>query len=373
MVIRTLAEAQSPRRIGRRLLRSGLLEALAYPHGVDRYTELIRPLMLARDVRAEVVGVRLQTPKSVTLTLRPNANWEGFRAGQFVGLSASVAGVRVSRPYSLAGSEHATDGTLEMTVSTHPMGRLSRHLREHVRAGMVVDLTQAQGEFVLPDRRPEGVLLISGGSGITPVMAMLRTLCDEREVPKIGFLNYARSPLTALYEGELRQLESVHPGLRVARGFTRSTGGQITRAPLSRAPIRRDRSARGSRDFACGPPALVESVRTICASERLAEPAIETFSAGPCSQSTPRTHAASCASPPADSRSPNSGLPAAGAGRGCGTDARARVPDGHLQHLQLPKTAGTVRNVISGAVRPPDEEQIRICVSVPVGDVVLDI
>ena len=70
---------------------------------------------------------------------------------------------------------------------------------------MIVDLTQAQGEFVLPDPRPERVLLISGGSGITPVMAMLRTLCDEGFRGEIGFLNYARSPELALYEPELRR------------------------------------------------------------------------------------------------------------------------------------------------------------------------
>ena len=90
--------------LGRRLLHSSLLEALAYPHGVDRYVELVRPLLLARDVRAEVTAVRRQTPKSVTLTLRPNENWRGLRAGQFVGVSVEIDGVRLTRPYSPAGS-----------------------------------------------------------------------------------------------------------------------------------------------------------------------------------------------------------------------------------------------------------------------------
>ena len=116
---------------------------------MDRYVELVRPLLLARDVRAEVTAVRWQTPKSVTLTLRPNENWRGFRAGQFVGVSVEIDGVRLTRPYSPAGSEHAPEGALELTVSTHPEGRVSRHLRDHARPGMIVDLTQAQGEFVL--------------------------------------------------------------------------------------------------------------------------------------------------------------------------------------------------------------------------------
>ena len=65
------------RRLGRRLLGSGLLEALAAPHGVDRYLELIRPSWSLREARGVVTDVRRQTGDSVTLTLRPNENWTG--------------------------------------------------------------------------------------------------------------------------------------------------------------------------------------------------------------------------------------------------------------------------------------------------------
>src|SRR5437667_8239878 len=220
MELRTGPIAVSPRELRRRLLRSSLLEALTYPHGVDRYVELVRPL-LVKDVRAEITEVRHQSPKSVTLTLCPNENWRGLRAGQFVGVSVEIDGVRETRPYSPAGSQHAARGALELTVSTHPEGKVSRYLRDRARPGMIVGLTQAEGDFVLPDPRPERVLLISGGSGITPVTAMLRTLCDEGFPGEIGFLNYARSPELALYGAELDRLAAGHRSVRVARGFTR--------------------------------------------------------------------------------------------------------------------------------------------------------
>ncbi len=95
-----------PRRLGRRLLGSGLLEALAAPHGVDRYLELIRPAWSLREARAVVSEVRRQTADSVTLTLRPNENWTGFRTGQFVRLTVEIDGVRQTRCYSPACSEH---------------------------------------------------------------------------------------------------------------------------------------------------------------------------------------------------------------------------------------------------------------------------
>ena len=143
-----------PRALGRRVLRSRLLDALAYPHGVDRYVELVRPLLLSGDVRAEVTGVRHQTPKSVTLTLRPNENWRGFRAGQFVGRERRGRRGPPDPALLARRLRAASDGALELTVSTHPEGRVSRHLRDHARPGMIVGLTQAQGDFVLPEKRP---------------------------------------------------------------------------------------------------------------------------------------------------------------------------------------------------------------------------
>ena len=178
------------RRLGRRLLGSGLLEALAAPHGVDRYLELVRPSWSLHEARAEVIEVRRQTADSVTLTLRPNENWKGFRTGQFVRLTVEIDGVRHTRCYSPACSEHAPD-RIEITVKAHPEGLVSGFLNRAARPGMVVGLSAADGDFVLPADRPERLLLISGGSGITPVISMLRTLCDEGHAGAVTFVHYA--------------------------------------------------------------------------------------------------------------------------------------------------------------------------------------
>jgi ferredoxin-NADP reductase len=361
-----------PRGLGRRLLHSRLVEALAYPHGVDRYVELIRPLLLSRDVRAEVTAVRHQTPKSVTLTLRPNENWRGFRAGQFLGVSVNVDGVRLTRPYSPAGSEHAPAGALELTVSTHPEGRVSRCLRDHSRPGMIVGLTQAQGEFVLPDPRPERVLLISGGSAITPVMAMLRTLCDEGFQGEIGFLNYARSRELALYDPELRKLAQRHEGLRVARGFTRARGSQLagrfSREHLS--AVISDHAPAAT--FVCGPPALIDAVRSVWAKDGLPEPAVETFTPPVLSFDT--DGAEGMVSFAVSGReAANSGLPLLEQAEDAGLAPDHGCRMGICNTCSCRKRTGTVRNVISGALSSAGEEQIRICVSVPVGDVALDL
>ncbi len=361
-----------PGRLARRLLHSSLSEALAYPHGVDRYVELVRPLFIKHEVRAEVTAVRHQTPKSTTITLRPNENWRGLRAGQFVDVSVEIGGVRERRPYSPAGSQHAAAGALELTVSTHPEGRVSRHLRRHARAGMIVGLSQAAGEFVLPDPRPERVLLISGGSGITPVMAMLRTLCDEGFAGEIGFLNYARSRALALYQAELDQLVDRAQRLRVARGFTRarraSLSGRFCREHLESVISDHGDAAT----FVCGPPALIESVRALWAQDGLAEPLVETF--------TPSALTFDAGVPEGLVRFARSGREIANSGlvlleqaEDAGLTPEHGCRMGICNTCSARKTAGAVRNVITGAISSAGEEQIRICVSVPVGDVVFDL
>jgi len=177
----------------RRLLKSPLVDLLVGPHGIDRYLELIRPDLTVRDARARVVAVHHQTKRSVTLTLRPNAAWTGFQAGQFARIGVDIDGVRRTRTYSPSCSQHRADGLLELTVTTHPEGLVSRHLRHGLRPGQVLHLAEAQGDFVLPARRPERLVLISGGSGVTPVISMLRTLCDEGHQGDVAFVHYART------------------------------------------------------------------------------------------------------------------------------------------------------------------------------------
>jgi ferredoxin-NADP reductase len=360
------------RGLGRRLLHSSLLEALAYPHGVDRYVELVRPLLVRHQVRAEVTSVRHQTPKSATLTLRPNEVWRGLKAGQFVGVSVQIDGVRETRPYSPASSQHLADGLLELTVSTHPEGKVSRYLRDHARAGMIVGLTQAQGDFVLPEPRPERVLLISGGSGVTPVMAMLRSLCDEGFQGEIGFLNYARSPELALYRAELDRLDREHPRLRVARGFTR--GGH---APLD-GRFRREHvdavisDHAAAATFVCGPPTLIDSVRAVWAHGGLAEPAVETFTPPVLSFDTDGAEGVVSFATSAR-QALNSGLPLLEQAEDAGLLPDYGCRMGICNTCSCRKSAGTVRNVFTGEISTAGEEQIRICVSVPVGDVVLEL
>jgi len=367
---------EMPQRLTRKLLGSALADALATPHGVDRYVELVRPAFSLHEVRAEVVSVRRPTARGVTLTLRPNANWQGFCAGQFVRLSVEIDGVRHTRCYSPASSAHAGD-LIELTAHAQPDGVVSPFLRASARAGMVVSLSQADGDFALPDERPEQVLLISGGSGITPVMSMLRTLCHEGYRGPIAFLHYARDEHDVAYARQLAELASGHANVRLLRGYTRKMGvgelkGRFGREHVRAAGIDSTRALT----FACGPSALVDAVRATWAQDELdARLYVEQFAPpAPARVDTTDGHVAGTL------RFARSGVAATGTpaplldqAEAAGLTPTSGCRMGICHTCTCRKLEGAVRDVRTGEVSTAPDELIQICVNAPVGDVTLDI
>ena len=213
------------RTFAKRVLSSDLVDLLTGPHGVDRYTELVTPTWTSGQPRAKVVDVRRTTPRSVTLTLAPNDAFTGrhtVKAGQFVNVTVEIDGRMHSRCYSPANAEGSTQ--LELTIGVHDGGLVSTYLYERARRGMVVGLDGVGGDFVLPEQRPRRILFVSGGSGITPIMAMVRTLVAQGHTGEIAVVHYARTAKQAAYRDELAGMR----GVRVLHGYTRSGAGDLT-------------------------------------------------------------------------------------------------------------------------------------------------
>ena len=359
--------------LGRRLLGSGLADLLAGPPGVDGYLEQIKPTWAVNECRAELTAVRRETPDSVTLTLRANGAWEGFRAGQFVKVAVEIDGAWRSRCYSPA-SAAGTGRELELTVKSHPEGLVSNFLAANARAGMVLGLAQADGDFQLPEQRPERLLLISGGSGITPVMSMLRTLVAEDHRGPITFLHYAPDPERAIYRSELERLAAEMPNLNLVRAYTRAPGvgetdGHFSLAQLAAA----EPGYRRAEAFCCGPPALLDAVRETWAGEGLESRLhVESF--------VPPTLAAPSGVPEgsihfagSDLRVENSGASLLEQAEGAGLSPEHGCRMGICHSCSCRKTAGTVKNLRTGELSSGDEEEIQICISAPVGDVAVEL
>jgi ferredoxin-NADP reductase len=364
----------SPRSLARAVVGSSLVEALAAPHGIDRYLELIRPGSSLHELRARVVHVRRQTNDSVTVLLRPNRHWRGFRAGQFVAVTVEVDGVRRTRCYSPANSELAVDGCLELTIRSHAHGIVSRHLRESARPGDIVTLAQADGDFVLPSPRPEQLLLISGGSGITPVMSMLRTLCDEGHTGAVTFVHYARTPREAIYRAELATLLERHPNVRVVPVYTGRTGRGVLHGHFSREQLTAIAPEfLGAPVYVCGPPGLVDAVRDLW-TEVGAQQTFHSESFLPVRMAPPADEnggAVRLRSSAIEFVSTGATLLEQAESAGIRPMHGCRM--GICHTCTCRKLSGHVRNVRTGELSSAEEQDIQICVSVPAGDVEVDL
>ena len=368
-----LGPARDRGRLVRRLAGSGLLEALTAPHGVERYLELVLPGFSLHDLRAEIVHVRRPTPTSVTLRLRPNELWRGFHAGQFVSMTVEIDGVRRTRCYSPSNSQHAPDGELEFTVRSHPEGLVSRYLCEHAQPGKVVELTQAEGDFVLPTHRSERLLLISGGSGITPVLSMLRTLCDEGHDAPVTFLHYARQERDVPYRAELAELASRHPNVRVAYVYTREPGSRL-HGHLDRAHLRAvDRCYRQAEVYVCGPPGLIEAARALWAGDGHEERVHSESFLPPRLLMTSGEASGSVSFAASGVKAVASGATLLEQAEQAGLSPAYGCRMGICHTCTCRKLAGQVRNVNSGELSSCEDEEVQICVSVPAGDVELDL
>lgn len=360
------------RGVGARVLGSKLLDALTYPHGVDRYAEIVRPVFSLAEPRAEVLEVHRPAPEMVCLILRPNRNWEGFRAGQFAQVGVEVDGVWRTRCYSPSRSAHDPE-LIELTVRVHPHGVVSRYLRDHARAGMVVKLSEPQGEFFLPDRRPEQLTMVSGGSGITPVLSMLRTLRDEGSDSEVTFLHYARSSEHVPYVGELEAIAGANPKVRLAFAFTRERGGEL-HGHFSAAHLRQLGVEPGGSDaFVCGPAAMIEGVRA----EWGAAAAGERFHA---ESFLPPSVAVADGEAEGTIRFASSGIEVENDGatlleqaEAAGLSPQHGCRMGICHTCRCRVVQGAVRDVRSGEVTQLVDSEAQLCISVPVSDIELEI
>lgn len=358
----------------RHVLGSPLVEALAAPHGVERYLEAINPLWSIKDVKAEVVAVRHETADSVTLTLKPNSLWKGFRAGQFVRLSVVINGVRRTRCYSPANSVHAKDGLIELTAKAHTTGFVSKFLHQNARTGMIVTLSQADGQFALPEQRPDRVLLISGGSGITPVMSMLRTLCDEGHTGRITFLHYSNAAKDVIYSAELTEIAARYPNVELLRACNEPDQGGELEGLFSR-----DQLAKAVPDYAeaqaflCGPPGMMKVVQQLWAEDGISDRLhLEHFTAqavvAPAGVAGGELRFAK-----SERLAINNGGTLLDQAEAAGLKPEAGCRIGICHTCTCRKTSGTVRNLHTGALSSEADEEIQICISVPVGTVTLDL
>jgi ferredoxin-NADP reductase len=138
-----------------------------------------------------------------------------FKPGQFLTLELTIGGETINRCYTISASS-ARPYRLSITVKRQPGGVVSNWLHDNLRPGAEIRAIGPLGDFTPPPSSREKWLLLSGGSGITPLMSMARTCCDLAEDRDIVFVHAARSPRDIIFRHELDLMAQQMPRLRIA-------------------------------------------------------------------------------------------------------------------------------------------------------------
>jgi ferredoxin-NADP reductase len=211
---------------------------------------------------AQLAEYRQETATARTLVLDV-PGWTGHLPGQHVDIRLTAEdGYSAERSYSIASAPG--DGRVELTVERLDDGEVSPYLTEVMRPGDLMELRGPIGGYFA--WRPEDVspvLLIGGGSGVAPLMAMARTRIASGSTAVMRLAYSTRSPATLLYAAELRDLAARRDGLTAEVIYTRAAPpgwpGPVGRLGAARLQELAEPLGLGVQCFVCGPTEFVES------------------------------------------------------------------------------------------------------------------
>lgn len=351
---------------GLRALRT-IASRITTPLLPDDYLQLANPLWSARELRGRVLDVRRETEDSATLVIKPGWGFSfDYQPGQYIGIGVQIDGRWRWRSYSLTSAPSRTIRTITITVKAMPEGFLSTHLVDGLAPGTIVRLAAPQGNFVMPDPAPSKVLFLTGGSGITPVMSMLRTLARRDQITDIVHVHSAPTESDVMFAAELAELADAHVGYRLRVRATRTHG----RMDLSRlddeVPDWRERQT-----WACGPEGMLDAAQRSWAQAGLAERLhLERFAVSRAAvhgQGGTVEFARSGKTVEVDAATP---LMEAGEEAGIRMPFGCRM--GICQSCVVGLVEGHVRDLRTGVEHEPGS-RVQTCVSAASGDCVLDV
>ncbi len=255
-------------------LSGWLLHLGVSPLAFDDTISLINPLLAVHNLRARVVSKVSETPSATSVVLQTGPAFHGLVPGQYMMIGVTINGVRHRRAYSpRAVPGHR--GRFAITVQRQPQGLVSNHINEALQVGTVIDIEQAAGDFTLPLPLPAEVLLMAGGSGITPIMAMLAHLNAQAPHTRVTLIYFARSANERIFAHNLQELAAHWPTLQyVPVDSVANTPSSDTGAPAPQAQgtakvleqdLLNDVMPRWSEvpAYCCGPAPLMDAARAL--------------------------------------------------------------------------------------------------------------
>lgn len=336
--------------------------------------QLVLPQWTTVGHRARVLKVRTELRDVYTLVLKPSRLWGGFKAGQFIQITAEKDGIKNSRFFSISSSPAYFErtGLIELSIRVQDKGRITPWLREHFASGGFVSLSPAQGEFVLPDSN-EPLLCIAGGSGITPFRSMLQQLATENSARDVHLMYFARDREHYLFREELQTIEQSLPNITITLLNNEQHG-----------LINADVVEQYCPDFArrqamiCGPAPMIALARSILQQLQVSAENIhyEYFGAAPIDHPRASADTALVAFRRSNVTADVQGEPARSlldVAESAGLKPVSGCRIGVCHQCICKKQSGVVFNTLTGQYSDTGSGEIQLCVSVAASDLVLDL
>lgn len=334
----------------------GILRRFTTPLLPDDYTMLVNPLWSRRELRGKIVSVERFPDDTIHLAIRPG--WGvpvDFQAGQYIGIGLRVDGRFTWRSYSLTNTPDTSDGLFSITIRAVEKGKLSNHLIGTARPGINVRLAAPAGDFYLTDPLPEKLLFVTAGSGVTPVIAMLRSLEEKRQSTDIKVIHSVRNADDVIFGDVLADYD--------AHIQVTSEQGRVSPAVLEElVPDYAERVV-----YACGPATMLDELET-WASDNDMEIRVERFTLDRASDAKGGTITFARANVETTADGATTILEA---GEQAGVQMPFGCRMGICQTCVRELVDGHVHDLRTGDTKEPGS-RIRTCVGVAAGDVVID-
>jgi ferredoxin-NADP reductase len=189
-----------------------IARALTTPLLADDYLALLDPRWSARELTGTVVRKQAETADASTIVIRPTFRWPGHQPGQYLRLGVEIDGIRHWRAYTITADPEHPEGFVSVTVKRSEGGKLSPFFVDAMPVGATVFLGEVEGQFTLPDPLPDKLLMISAGSGITPIWSQLRELERRGFDGDVFHIHGARTPEDMIFGAPLRAMHERRSG-----------------------------------------------------------------------------------------------------------------------------------------------------------------
>ena len=187
-----------------------------------------------------------------------------YHAGQYVNFILNMAGTMQTCCYSLSSSPTNSDH-VSITIKRIPQGKVSNYFHDHFKVGQSIDVTGVAGNFCLDGAIPQKVLLISAGSGITPILSMLRFMVEKQCKNQITFIHSAKQEIDLIAQAEITDLAKKHGNCQIIYTLTQGTSAQWHgfKGRLNEHMLDNIKQINHYQSFVCGPKLFRKATRSL--------------------------------------------------------------------------------------------------------------